>query len=385
MKTTFLGILMMGLLCWCACSSEDGGPQAEAPKPVKKMELSSTSYLTMGREAMVLVKLKSADAWKLEMDEQASKWIKVTPETGEGGDKAADVKIWISRNVESEADMRECVLTFRQTTSDTVAAEFHIVQHSDYKLTQDSLALLKIAEKLGGENWLKPFDLSKPLNSWPEVTIDLHEGVNRVVTFGWDKSNNLQGEIPEEIGELTALQTLAFTDEQGLTGTLPAAALKKTQLIELHLVKCQVGGLLPAELQECKKMKLLQLRDCKFTGFEEGWTGDFPALVGFTIQNNLFDQPLTNSFIKDMVKLNIFIMNNNNFSGPVPRNLFSGKTYLTVFEMKGNRLTGDFPEEISNLYAYTQSNPQEAICPQQPDFGFTAGTCFAVEDEPEAE
>lgn len=385
MKTIFLGILLMGILSWGACSSESDGPEPELQKPAKQLELSSTNYMTMGRETMVLVKLKSTDAWKLDMDEQARKWVKVTPETGEGGDKAANVKIWISRNVESEADMRECVLTFRQTTSDTVVEEFLIKQYSDYKLTQDSLALLKIAEKLGGENWSKPFDRSKPLNSWSGVNIDVYEGVNRVTAFGWMKSNNIQGEIPEEIGELTALQILSFTNEQGLTGTLPAAALKKTQLTELHLVNCQVGGLVPAELQECKKMYLLRLEDCKFTGFEEGWTGDFPALIGFNIQNNLFDEPLTNSFIKDMVKLNIFIMSDNNFSGPVPRNLFSGKTYLTVFEMKGNRLTGDFPEEISNLFAYTQSTPQEAICPQQAGCGFTAGTCFAVEDKPEAE
>ena len=380
MKTFFLGILSVAFMSWCACSS-DGGEKVE-PVVVKKLGLSNETYSGQGKASMLLLRLKSTDAWKVEMDDITRKWVKVEPETGEGSDAMVNVKIWLSDNRESDSDFRKGVLTFRQTTNDTVTQEYTITQYSDYKLQQDSLVLVKIYRKLGGDNWIRPWDLKAPMSTWEGVHVSLSESLSRVTKLEFANQNNIQGEIPEEVGDLTGLQVLRFVNEKGVSGKIPGVLKKNTQLDHLYITGTNVGGLIPLELQECKKLFVLELCKNKFTGFEEGWTGDLPELAGFNMSNNLFGGSLSAKFFQGMEKLNIVILSDNNFEGKVPRNLFSKNGNLMAFEMKDNRLSGFFPEELSSSAAYKNADPEKSICPQQKGYGFEGNSCPTKIEQP---
>jgi Leucine-rich repeat (LRR) protein len=71
-------------------------------------------------------------------------------------------------------------------------------------LKQDSLALVDLYNQCGGENWFNNDEwLKGPVNEWDGIYT---EG-NRVVTV-WLSLNNLTGDLPESIGDLTALKVM---------------------------------------------------------------------------------------------------------------------------------------------------------------------------------
>ena len=375
MKTIFFGILMAVLAGFCSCSKDNG--EEPEPQVKRKLGLTNYAYSTNGKAASFVVRLQSSDDWQVEMSDPVREWVKIEPESGKGGDAIVNLIFRLGENLDPESDVRKAIVTFRQTTNDTVKREFEIVQYSNYKLKQDSVTLVKIYHKLNGDNWTRPWDLKAPMSSWEGVRIGLFESLSRVtrLEFAGETGNNLQGEIPEEVGDLAGLQALRFLNEKGLTGTIPRTLKKNTQLDHLYINATSVGGLLPLELQECKNMYVLELRNNKFNGFEEGWIGDFPKLSGFNIAFNLFEGALSPDFFQEMRKVNGIFLDHNNFEGTVPRTLFSGKPDLMVFYMSHNRLSGKFPRELSTLPAFKDADPEENICPQQEGYKFDGDNC----------
>lgn len=379
MKTSFLGILMLALLGLGACSSDDNESKEPQPAPsVRSLVLSNTTFPASGKASTLSIKLRSDAPWKVEMSEEVAKWVKVTPSEGTLADSIVDIQIELTRNLNSNADYRQGKLNFCQTENTDVAEEFTITQYTDYDLLLDSAVLWKIYEKLGGENWEKTWDPATSIYDWAGVGIDLVDGKNRVVSFAFTKFQNIVGELPEELGELTGLKILGFKNEPGLRGNFPVA-LKNTLIEHIEFSGCtNFGDKLPASLQDCETLLYLTLANCNYSGYEEGWAGNFPALLTFIINNNKFSGPLDRTLISGMSKLVLFEAKDNNFSGELPKSLFAGKDMM-AFGLSGNRFTGDFPTIISNLPAYKNSTPQKDVCPQQDGCGFTDGTCYAVE------
>lgn len=382
MKIEFIGLLMAVLMCVAACSADE--TESELPVVRNALTLSSTAFQSTGKSDFVLLNVVSTGAWKAEIDESLKSWLTVVPDAGTGGSSAEKVKIYVKRNLESSSDVRQGIIIFRQTETDTVSANFTMTQFSEYKLTRDSVALLKIADRLDQKNWLRPWDTSMPMESWEGIYVNNIDGLNRVIGLVFDSAMNVSGVLPDELGELTALQNLQFVGEKKLTGNFPVA-LTNTIMEHMEIRYCNMGGLMPVHLQELSTMSVLVVSGCQYTGFEEGWSGDFPNMIGFLIPGNKFSGPLTRNIIRKMPELRLLDLRNNNFSGSVPRTLLAGLGNVYTFEMCGNQLTGDFPEELSSLQAYKNSEPQINICPQQATFGFTEGTCFAVDYVPPTE
>ena len=80
-------------------------------------------------------------------------------------------------------------------------------------LEQDSLALVDLYNQCGGENWFyNDYWLSGPVNEWDGITT---EG-NRVIGI-WLSLNGLEGDLPESLGNLTALRWIHMEGNYGLT------------------------------------------------------------------------------------------------------------------------------------------------------------------------
>lgn len=380
MKTNFFGLLILMTFLWASCSSDtsDNGNNPSTVTPADSIVLSSTVFPTSGTAGMSLIKLKSTASWAVEIDESAKSWVTVEPESGSGGNEVINVKVYVKRNIESNADFRRAVLKFKQTTNDTVAEKFTITQYTDHYLLQDSLVLLKIYNRLGGDNWLRPWNLENPLNTWESVFIDPIDGKNRVCRLEFWEKMGLSGTIPEELAELTELISFGFTDEEKMTGNLPEF-LKKIPLQMLKITNCpNIGGVLPSYLQGWGTIKNLVLSNCSFTGIDEDWTGDFPELNSFIISGNKFTGKLERRYIQNMRRLVLAEFKDNNFEGQVPTSFFAGKP-LYAFSFRMNRFTGPFPEAISTMPAFEDSisnqKSKDEVCPQQDGYGFDTGTC----------
>ena len=93
-------------------------------------------------------------------------------------------------------------------------------------------------------NWLT----DKPLNSWYGITVD----TNGRVTVISLRDNQLAGEIPAELGNLTGLTSLVLYANQ-LVGTIPPKLTELSSLRELYLggtifSGSQLGGCVPLSL-----------------------------------------------------------------------------------------------------------------------------------------
>jgi hypothetical protein len=102
---------------------------------------------------------------------------------------------------------------------------------------------------------------------WLGVTIE----TGRVVGLAWYEED-LAGDIPEELGYLSALQHLDLSDN-ALTGSLPASFGQLKNLSGLSLSNNQLSGDLPEELFELTALTTLRLNSNHFMGEGERLQG----------------------------------------------------------------------------------------------------------------
>ncbi len=149
---------------------------------------------------------------------------------------------------------------------------------------QEKQALTDLYVATQGEQWVQTWDLSQPISEWHGVTVENNQVVAINLLF-----NNLEGTIPNSIGDLQHLTRLELSFNK-ISGNLPAAIgkLKKLEILafngnnlngtiptqlgslisleELHLSSNELCGLVPLSFGEMKKLKVLNLFDNELTG-----------------------------------------------------------------------------------------------------------------------
>jgi len=124
----------------------------------------------------------------------------------------------------------------------------------------DSLILITFFEARGGENWLVPWDTSDVVSQWQGV--NLSEG--RVV--GINLSNNqLKGELPAELGDLTNLTDLRISLNQ-ISGEIPESFSKLKNLEIFTIANNELINIPPSGLTELEKLTILHLNGNSLTG-----------------------------------------------------------------------------------------------------------------------
>ena len=71
--------------------------------------------------------------------------------------------------------------------------------------------------------------------------------------------NQLEGNIPPEIGELTKLESLGLTENR-LTGPIPASLGKLVNLVFFGLADNDLSGEIPTEFANLKKLRTFNIR-----------------------------------------------------------------------------------------------------------------------------
>ncbi|MBN1781116.1 hypothetical protein JW948_08340 [bacterium] len=220
--------------------------------------------------------------------------------------------------------------TYHCNISNTLATELiltsrpiHVrVEGTSPDLVRDSLALVALYNSTDGPNWTDNTNwLTGPLSSWKGVTVD-----NYRVTQLALSQNNLSGGIPEDVGQLTALQVLDFR-QNSLTGAIPSSVVNLTELVSLNLGENQLTGHIPENLSALIHLERLLL-------YKNQLEGDIPASLWTLTQ-------LTEIWLGD-----------NNLTGSIPPAIgsFAGLKWL---HMQNNQLTGPLPSEINNLTQLT--------------------------------
>lgn len=150
---------------------------------------------------------------------------------------------------------------------------------------RDRAALTTLYNSTDGPNWRNKWNLNLPMDQWHGVYFNEDGCVTRLNLH----YNNLKGNIPSEIGELSELTNLFFTGNQ-------------------------LSGQIPAELGKLTKLRILDLSSNQLTGNAYNIFRDLENLERLNLHGNQLsgEMPVELSFLE---KLNSVILSNNNFSG----------------------------------------------------------------------
>ncbi|GAB2921634.1 S8 family peptidase [Rheinheimera gaetbuli] len=160
------------------------------------------------------------------------------------------------------------------------------------------------------ENWL----LTATPCSWHGVSCS-----NGRVTDISLAGNNLNGQLPSALNQLTALTVFDISDNN-LQGGFPAGLLQLSQLQSLVLQQNAFSGELPAALGNLTRLQLLDVSTNRFSGAVLSGLGNLANLQQLYLEGNQFSGSLPQTF-GQLSQLQVLWLSDNNFIGILPQSL----------------------------------------------------------------
>ena len=172
---------------------------------------------------------------------------------------------------------------------------------------QDSLALVALYNATDGDNWTNNTNwLTGNAADWYGIILD---GNGRVTEINLS-FNQLTGNIPAEIGNLTSLTCLNLGYNQ-LTENIPPEIGNLTNLTELILSFNQLTGSIPTEIGNLTSLESLYLQANQLAGNIPPEIGDLTNLIKLSLNDNQFEDLPNLSSSASMYNLSIY---NNKFT-----------------------------------------------------------------------
>ncbi|MEE4359737.1 MAG: hypothetical protein V2I97_24920 [Desulfococcaceae bacterium] len=211
-------------------------------------------------------------------------------------------------------------------------------------------ALIALYNSTDGANWNNNEGWLGPEGtecSWYGITCD---GSGNVTSIDL-RSNNLQGSIPAEIGNLTNLSSFVLYQNQ-LSGTIPAEIANLINLTLLWLGENQLNGTVPGEIGNLINLIAVDLSHNRLTGFIPPEIGKLVNLQYLSLSRNQLNGSIPPE-IGNLVNLSYNLdLSFNQLTGNIPGtigNLIS----LSSLSLGQNQLSGSIPSEIGNLVNLT--------------------------------
>ena len=167
-------------------------------------------------------------------------------------------------------------------------------------------------------NWLT----SAPLSDWHGIKTDDEGRITEIYLIG----NNLEGEIPAELGRLS-------------------------QLEGLYLARNELSGSIPPELGDLYNLEVLMLFDNDLTGSIPYQFGNLGNLEEIHLGRNQLSGRIPTQLgnLENLRRLHLTV---NELSGSIPASL-GNLTNLRQLSIAANELTGSIPSEIADLTELT--------------------------------
>jgi len=268
-------------------------------------------------------------------------------------------------------------VTYRSFSNNAICELDTVVSVSSTNCNyEDKDAMVAIFDSLGGINWIEKWPITdcNPCG-WFGVTCN-EQG--RVIEINLP-NNRLAGNIPTQIGQLTALQKLNFQglsnffSFSGTTSTIPASIGQLKELTHLNLSNSRGYSRLPKEIGQLTKLKELNLFRAYFWGGIPEEIGNLTQLeildLAFTYYSSYGPTPVNAlrklqnikelnlsstgieevpNYIFDLPKLEILKLSQNSISGALPNQLWNIQT-LKILELNGNPIESGITGNIGNL------------------------------------
>ncbi len=242
-----------------------------------------------------------------------------------------------------------------------VAAPAPTVSPLSGSVETDRAALEALYEATDGDSWynVNNWLSSKPLNQWQGVETDPYGRVIGLYLY----ENLLSGELPSELGDLSALQELYLHNNQ-LSGEIPPELGDLSNLQELHLYANQLSGEIPPELGHLSNLLELSLAANQLSGGIPPELGHLSNLQKLYIGYNQLSGEIPPE-LGNLSNLQQLDLRNNQMSGKIPPEL-DNLDRLGEFYLRGDRQSNEFAGCISHfLHRYT--GDILPICPEHPE------------------
>ncbi|MDM8520113.1 clostripain-related cysteine peptidase [Anaerolineales bacterium HSG6] len=159
-------------------------------------------------------------------------------------------------------------------------------------------------------------------------------------------SNQLNGNIPTELGNLSNLQKLSLYNNQ-LNGNIPAELGNLTNLLWLDLYTNQLSSNIPAKLGNLTNLQGLSLSANQLSGNIPAKLGDLSNLQWLYLNNNQLSGNIP-AELGDLINLQQLDLRSNQLSGNIPAEL-GDLSNLQELHLNNNQLSGNIPAELGNL------------------------------------
>lgn len=271
--------------------------------------------------------------------------------------------------------LKTCLSLFGFLLISTLA----IVQAKAQCNLNDFLALKALYQSTEGDSWNNRafWDMvSQNETPMPDcdlsflhgIALDMEGRVNSVGLF----NNNLKGELPEAIGNLTQLTSLSLTDNL-LSGSLPDEIGQLVNLTDLSLSNNQFTGSLPASLFNLKKLEILFLNNNQFSGNISSEITELHNLLWIFLEQNQFSGKLPVGF-SNLTNLTYLSLYQNSLEGDIPNDLDLFDNLKWVL-LQQNNLSGCFPANLCQLDLDSLNFMKNPKLPMQGDFESIDSLC----------
>src|SRR6266542_3924961 len=231
---------------------------------------------------------------------------------------------------------------------------------------QDSLALVDLYNSTDGPHWFRNQNWkSGPVSTWAGIEV-----TNNRVTLIQMRKNNLRGNIPSTIGNLSNLQRMDLNTNQ-LNGSIPPSIGNLKSLIYFYFLSNQLSSSIPRSIGDLINLQGFDLSDNELSdsipsslgnlinlqGFDlsdnelsdsiPSSLGNLKTLVGLDLDNNQLSGSIPSS-LGNLVNLYYLYLNNNQLTGRIPSSL-GNLVNLYILDLGNNRLSGTIPSSLSNL------------------------------------
>ena len=209
----------------------------------------------------------------------------------------------------------------------------------------DRAALEALYNATDGANWTDNTNWlsNAALSQWHGVTTD---GTTGRVTDLYLTDNNLSGEIPADLGDLSSLQYL-YLWQNNLSGEIPADLGDLSNLLVLFLEDNNLSGAIPAELGDLTNLQSLYLRNNNLSGEIPADLGDLTNLQTLDLRNNNLSGEIPDE-LGDLTSLLNLFLDGNELSGEIPADLGDLSSLLYLY-LRNNNLSGEIPADLGDL------------------------------------
>jgi len=169
------------------------------------------------------------------------------------------------------------------------------------------------------------------------------------MTYLESVANQIRGQLPLEFSRLTNLSTFVFAYND-LTGTMPHWITTLTSLAFLYLSNNLLSGTLPENFHYLKELEILGIDDNQFSG-DLGSLWQLPNLRHVYVEDNQFTGQLPQKITETNKLLTNFDASNNKLNGKLPVDLFR-LSHLEILDLHKNDFTGPLPQDIADDLMY---------------------------------